>query len=681
MSAYPTGEAARKEALNQKGGLDTYPAQIFDRITRLASGICEAPIALISLVDGGALSLKSMVGLDATKDSHTIETLRNTGLCAHTIRQDGLLIVPDATTDNRFCDKLSSLEQPKVRTYMGAPLIAKEGRRIGSLCVIYPAVTAIRDVWKEYITSLAAIAVDELESRVALADAEFAVSDAVENEERFRHIVESAGAWIWETDENHRYTYHSDGGTERIFSSSQLMGRTRWEFPGVDTDLAQFDAHRKVLEQCQPFRDFRYFFTDRRGRHQHRTVSGNPVFMKDGEFKGYRGISADITEQVEKLENLTSATATAEQANNAKSAVLANMSHELRTPLNAVIGFSDLLLSAAPDAFSKPEYRDYTSAIKHSGEDLLKIVGDLLDLSEVEAGHADLSEEPVNVPAIVDTCVQRLSFQADAANLFVTTLHVDDMPLLLADERKLKQILINLLSNAIKFTPARGMITVSADFSDDAGHIIKISDTGVGLASEDFDNVLAPFRQLDSGMDRKYGGTGLGLPLAASYAEMHGGTLRIISEVDAGTTVEIRFPPERTIQTETQRMDAALSLDQAMQLISGEELARSCLITDPRLPDNPIVYVTPEFEKQTGYQKADVIGRNCRFLQGPRTDPKAVATIRNAVENVQPVTTEILNYRKDGSPFRNLVSIRPTLDVDGSAVSFIAVQSITDGDG
>ena len=257
-------------------------------------------------------------------------------------------------------------------------------------------------------------------------------------------------------------------------------------------------------------------------------------------------------------------------------------------------------------------------------------------------------------------------------------MFADDLPCLLADELKLKQMLMNLVSNAIKFTPSHGMVTISADFSADTGHSIRVSDTGIGIASDDIERVLAPFEQVDSSLSRKYDGTGLGLPLTVSFAEMHGGSLRISSQVGDGTTVEIRFPAARAMLTENRVPDGTLTLDQAMQLISTQELARSCVITDPNLPDNPIVYVTPEFERQTGYPRSEVIGRNCRFLQGPLTDPESVAAIRHAIENILPVKVRIVNYRKDGSQFLNHVSIRPTVNIKGDVTAFVAVQSITD---
>ena len=123
------------------------------------------------------------------------------------------------------------------------------------------------------------------------------------------------------------------------------------------------------------------------------------------------------------------------------------------------------------------------------------------------------------------------------------------------------------------------------------------------------------------------------------------------------------------------------SLDEALEIITSDEQSRACVITDPRLPDNPIVYVTPEFEQHTGYAREEVLGRNCRFLQGPDTDPKAVGALRYAVENMRPLEIELLNYRKDGSPYLNFLSIRPVFSDHGVLKSFVAVQSARENDG
>ena len=672
MAVFPVDEAARIAALNRYAILDTPPEQKFDRITGMVSDICEAPIALISLIDSERQWFKSHLGMDAT------ETPRDIAFCDHTIREDDLFIVPDASADDRFRDNPLVMGPPYIRTYIGAVLMTKDGYRVGTLCAMYPEVTPISDTWKEHLTTLAAIVIDELELRVALSDAEIAVSVAEESEARFRDVAAASGEWIWETDADHRFTYISENSTNPVFSQSQLIGLRRWELPLFNDDYSQFDAHREVLERHEPFRRYEYSYIDGNDRRQYRQISGNPVFDRDGNLKGYRGTTTDVTEQVETIQDLRAARTAAEQANIAKSEFLANMSHELRTPLNAIIGFSDLMLNATPSAFLKPVYFEYTNDIRQSGQDLLKIVNDILDLSKVEAGRPELHAASVNIPAIVRAIVQRLSIQAEESNLTVSSRFSDDLPPLLADELKLKQILINLLANAIKFTPSGGMITISADFSADAGHLIKVSDTGIGIAPEDIDKVLAPFVQVDSSLSRKYNGTGLGLPLAASFVEMHGGSLKIVSDAGAGTTVEIRFPPGKAGLTGHQPNDVALTPEQAMELISEQEHASSCVITNPRLPDNPIVYVTPEFEKQTGYTLTEVLGRNGRFLQGPMTAPESVAAIRDAIREMAPVQIDIINYRKDGSQFRNQVSIRPTRDTKGEATLFVATQSTID---
>jgi PAS domain S-box-containing protein len=301
----PPDETARIAALHQYGILDTPAEPKFDRITRLVSNICEAPIALITMVDSERQWFKSGVGLEAT------ETPRDISFCAHAILQDTPLIVPDATTDDRFQNNPLVLGPPNIRTYLGAPLVSRDGYRIGTLCALYAEVTPINDIWKEHLTALAAIVVDELELRVALADAEAAASAAAESESRFRDIAEASGEWIWETDADHRFTYISDRNASSLFPRSRLIGLKRWELPPFRNDRSQFEVHRETLSRHEPFRRFEYDYVDNNGRRQYRQTSGNPVFDRDGNFKGYRGTTTDITDQVEGIEDLKAATAAA----------------------------------------------------------------------------------------------------------------------------------------------------------------------------------------------------------------------------------------------------------------------------------------------------------------------------------------------------------------------------------
>jgi len=247
------------------------------------------------------------------------------------------------------------------------------------------------------------------------------------------------------------------------------------------------------------------------------------------------------------VEDLAIARDQAELANRTKSEFLANMSHELRTPLNAILGFSELMGKATLGPLGNPKYEEYARDINDSGRHLLALIQDILDLSKIEAGKLELDEEDIDVARAIRSCMVLVKERARNGGVKLLTDLPDDLPALHADERKLKQILVNLLSNAVKFTPTGGSVTVKAWFRPDSGFVIQVADTGVGIALEDIPKALTPFGQVDSRLDRKYEGTGLGLPLTKSLIEKHSGSLDLQSEVGAGTTVTVRFPPERMV--------------------------------------------------------------------------------------------------------------------------------------
>ncbi len=267
----------------------------------------------------------------------------------------------------------------------------------------------------------------------------------------------------------------------------------------------------------------------------------------DGEILYLEGMVRDISERKRAEEALNRAKEEAELANRAKTDFLANMSHELRTPLNSVIGFSDMLKSECFGPLGDPRYREYAEDINESGCHLLAVISDILDVSKIEAGVMEVSEENVLVGAAVESCVRMVNERAEKGRVALSVKVSDDLPVLRADSRQVKQILLNLLSNAIKFTPAGGGIAISAGVGDSREVVLRVSDSGIGIAAGKIPRVLEPFGQAGDILTRNHEGTGLGLSLAKSLIELHGGTLTLESELERGTTVTVRFPPERSI--------------------------------------------------------------------------------------------------------------------------------------
>jgi len=244
---------------------------------------------------------------------------------------------------------------------------------------------------------------------------------------------------------------------------------------------------------------------------------------------------------------LRRATQKAELANRSKSEFLANMSHELRTPLNAIIGFSELLQTPGAAGIGKESRMQYIGDIAASGRHLLSLINDLLDLSKIEADELVLREEVFDPAVEINDCLKFVADRAGQVDVTITRNYGPDLPLLKADLRTCKQMVLNLVTNAIKFTEPGGTVTVSVQRAPDSGIVVAVSDTGIGMDPAEIEVALQPFRQIDSGLARRHEGTGLGLPLVRALAELHGGRLEIASEPNKGTTATVRFPAERSV--------------------------------------------------------------------------------------------------------------------------------------
>jgi len=235
----------------------------------------------------------------------------------------------------------------------------------------------------------------------------------------------------------------------------------------------------------------------------------------------------------------------AEAASRAKTEFLANMGHELCTPLNAIIGFSTIMRDSIYGPMGD-KYTEYATAIAESGAHLLAVINGILDMVRAEANRLVLVEEEVEIARAVAFSLGTIEEMAQRAEIDCRSDIPDDLPQFFGDAAKLRQILINLLSNAVKFTPAGGKVRVSVERDLEDRLSVRVADNGIGIPADKLSLALAPFGQLDSGLDRQYDGLGLGLPLAKRLIELHGGTMEIASTPGQGTAITAHFPRERT---------------------------------------------------------------------------------------------------------------------------------------
>ena len=271
-------------------------------------------------------------------------------------------------------------------------------------------------------------------------------------------------------------------------------------------------------------------------------ISLSPVL--DIETAGQRhevvALLRDVTGRKDSEAEMADARRNAEEASEAKSRFLATIGHELRTPLNAVVGFSEMMTSGIGGELS-PTHREYAGLIHQSGKHLLEVVRMLLDMSRIEAGKFELQSEPFVVQDLVEPCFAMVEAMAQERDVRLVADLGRGLPMLVADERACRQILLNLLSNAIKFSHPGGTVTVTLKRQGQSLNL-SVSDKGVGMAPESLKRIGEPFFQAQDGLSRRYEGTGLGLSIVKGLVDLHDGTLRAMSEIGAGTTVTVLLP-------------------------------------------------------------------------------------------------------------------------------------------
>ncbi len=386
------------------------------------------------------------------------------------------------------------------------------------------------------------IEISELKSREAAlirakAELEKALAQRASAEQRFSDIAAVTDGWLWEQDQDLHFSYLS--GTNHVeqlgLTGGSVIGKTREEWLSAYPEVrnsADWDIVLNAQRDRLPFRNFVYLAPNAPdGVERWFRISGQPVFDQAGVFLGYRGVGSDVTE-------LYLAKARAEEASRTKSMFLANMSHEIRTPMNGVLGMAEVLEAALTD----PEHKRMIGTIRKSGETLLNILNDILDMSKIEAGKMELEDVPFSPVDLAERVEDLHRLMAEEKGLdFEVLVSTGAETRRKGDPFRVQQILHNLVSNAIKFTD-RGEVTVEVSGRPGRPLTLEVRDTGIGMSQQEIERLHEEFRQADSSVTRRFGGTGLGMAITRTLVHRMGGEISVQSAPGKGTTVRVTLP-------------------------------------------------------------------------------------------------------------------------------------------
>ncbi len=376
------------------------------------------------------------------------------------------------------------------------------------------------------------------------------------SEEKYRQIVDTAGEGIWMIDAEGNTTFANQKMTELLgYSAGEMLGVSFFTFMDEDGKaLAAANVQRRrqgIKEQ----HDFKFRRKD--GTDLWTILETNPIFDKDGRYAGALAMITNITErkQAEELvqryadeleQRVEERTAQLISANRAKDEFLANISHELRTPLSGILGYSEILLEGVRGPLTEKQ-QQAVEMINSSGEYLLKLVNDILDISRIETGKFEIRPEIIDVNEICKSSLSLILPLAGKKSIRVDYSPCMDACTIFADPKRLKQMLVNLLHNAVKFTPEQGAVKFNVQANAKEGVMrFSITDTGIGIKPEDIQKIFNPFVQVDSGLSRQYEGSGLGLVLVKKLAELHGGGVELQSDFGKGSCFTLVLPWERS---------------------------------------------------------------------------------------------------------------------------------------
>jgi len=534
----PANESQRLAALHKFEILDSLPSQAFDDITLLASTVCKAPIALISLVDAERQWFKSRVGLDVA------QTSREMAFCSHAILDPArVMVVEDAASDARFHDNPLVREAPDVRFYAGAPIVTDDGYALGTVCVIDREARGLDAVQVEALRALSRLVVNLLEQDQQQRErARKAADEAMRRTERLTAIATQALDLKSFVDRDYIYRYVNQ------------MYLDYWERKREDIEgkpVAELVGEQAFIEMVKPHLDTALgggtvsyegsFIFPTRGV-THAEVTYLPARDADGVIIGAVVRVHDIQRLKEREELLRATVNMLERKTMEQQRFIHIVSHDLREPINTIVNFSSLLSGELGEDLSAAARR-YLRFVHGGGERMKLLLDDLVHLIQLEnqaidTRPVDLNRLMIEVPADLALAIARAGARVECGLL----------PVVAGDDSMLRIVLQNLVANGIKFA-RKGVSPVVRVDASAAGdwHEITVRDNGVGIPATHLDNIFDMFKRLHS--RKEYEGTGLGLSICRRIAEMHGGRITAASEPGLGSCFTLYLPVPRAAQT------------------------------------------------------------------------------------------------------------------------------------
>jgi len=375
--------------------------------------------------------------------------------------------------------------------------------------------------------------------------AERALSEA---ERKYRNIVQNAAGGIFQITPEGLYLSANPALSEILGydSPEQILREVKNAHRDVYIDLKARQNFIRELEKAEIVTNHEIQVRRRDGQEIWVNENIHTVRDESGNVLYFEGSIEDISARKLSALELQKAKVHSDMANRAKSEFLANMSHELRTPLNSIIGFSEMIKSEVLGKLEQPAYLEYAKDINKSGQALLTVINEILDISKIEAGERNLNESQIRIDRIASACLELLSGKVEAGEIMITN-NLEGMPEIIGEDLSIKQVLMNLLSNAVKFTPKGGRVSLSYEVARDGQLHLSVTDTGIGLDEDEIAKALSPFGQGNSDLDRDSSGTGLGLTLVDALLSLHGAELSLVSQKGIGTTATAIFPKDRVV--------------------------------------------------------------------------------------------------------------------------------------